>query len=148
MPKSKTVTVDAQLLGQTIAQVAAEGGSFVLTITGNSMRPWLKPGVDRVRLVKAGTVREGDVVFFRRLTGEYVLHRVIRVDGETLTVNGDSQDWTERITREQVLAVTEAFYHGNRWYDADSLRHRLLAALWPATRKLRPTLIHLKQKLK
>lgn len=148
MPETRTVTVDAQLLGQVIAQTVAEGGSFVLTITGNSMRPWLKPGVDRVRLAKAGTVREGDVVFFRRITGEYVLHRVIRVEGETLTVNGDSQEWTEKIGRNQVLAVAEAFYHGDQWHDADSLRHRLLAALWPATRKLRPTLIHLKQKLK
>ena len=143
-----SVTLDAWVLGQAVEDALAQGGSFVLTVTGNSMRPTLVPGRDRVCLVRAGIVRAGDIVFFRRSAGVYILHRVLRVDGDVCTVNGDSQAWTEQIPRSAILGSVSRICRNGRWMDTDTLAMKTYGTLWRTTRKLRPTLVRIKSGLK
>lgn len=144
----RNVTVDAQVLGSAVCEALAQGGSFVLTVTGNSMRPTLVPGRDQVCLVGVKTVRPGDIIFFRRPTGEYILHRVLCQKGNVYTVNGDSQTWTEEVPASMVIGTVSRIRRKGKWLEADSLPLRAYGALWPATRKLRPTLIRIKSGLK
>lgn len=146
--ESMHITVDAGKMGQVISQILSEGGSFVLTVTGNSMRPTLVPQRDQVCLTAPGKLRKGDIIFFRRHSGEYVLHRVLRIDSKGLTVNGDSQTWTETVQPPQVIGVVSRICRGGKWQDTDSLPARLHGLLWPATRTVRPGLIRLKQMLR
>lgn len=146
--QARRVTLDAQVLGQAVQAVLEQGGSFVLTVTGNSMRPTLVPGRDQVCLVPAETVRPGDIVFFRRATGDYILHRVLRCEGDVYTVNGDSQAWTEQVPRSAILGSVSRLCRNGKWMETDSLRVKTYSALWRTTRKLRPTLIRIKSGLK
>lgn len=146
--ESRRVTVDAREMGAAVSQILAEGGSFVLTVTGNSMRPTLVPQRDQVCLTAPDKLRKGDIVFFRRRSGEYILHRILQVGPEGLTVNGDSQDWTETIQPDQVIGVVSRICRDGKWRDMDSVPVRLYGLLWPATRTLRPGLLQLKQKLR
>ncbi len=144
----RSVTVDAQILGEAICAVLAQGGGFVLTVTGSSMRPTLVPGRDQVCLVAADALKPGDIVFFRRGSGEYVLHRVLRCQGEWLTVNGDSQAWTEQVRRDRVIGRVLRICRKGKWHNADDFPAKLYGRLWPVTRKLRPALIRIKSHLK
>ena len=78
-----------------------------LTITGNSMSPFLIHGRDTVYLSRlTRTVRRGDVLLYRRDNGAYVLHRVYAVTPETYTMVGDAQTELESgIRPDQVVAV-------------------------------------------
>lgn len=66
------------------------GRMVVVRMKGHSMRPLLRDGRDEAILAPStgGEVRIGDVVLFR-CGRRYILHRVVRRDGERLTLAGD-----------------------------------------------------------
>jgi hypothetical protein len=77
-----------------IAALLQEGRQVVFTPTGFSMRPFIEGGHDTVILVRKPEVKVGDICLarIRRITdGEvtYVLHRVVRVDSDEVTLAGD-----------------------------------------------------------
>lgn len=140
----RSVTVDAPVLGEAVCEALAQGGSFVLTVTGSSMRPTLVPGRDQVCLTAPGKIRVGDIVFFRRSTGEYILHRVLRQKGDRYTVNGDSQAWTEEVPADAVIGVVSRIRRDGKWLDTGALFAKTYSALWRLTRPVRPALIRIK----
>lgn len=142
--EKKTVTLNARLLGSAICQAIAQGGSFILTVTGNSMRPTLVPGRDQVCLTAPEALKPGDIVFFRRSTGEYILHRILRRRDGAYVVNGDSQSWTETVQPRQIIGVVSRIYRKGKWYAMDDAPMRCYSLLWRGTRPLRPALIRVK----
>jgi len=75
------------LLGE-VSAALQEGRDVVITPTGNSMRPFIRGGVDRVALRKRETLAVGDIVL-AFLDGRYVLHRIVALDGDAVTLMGD-----------------------------------------------------------
>ena len=71
---------------------ALQRGQHVrLTVTGSSMRPFIRHG-EVVELAPAeGAVAFGDIVLARVPGGPYVIHRVIRVRGCDVWLRGDAQ---------------------------------------------------------
>ena len=106
------------------------------------MLPFFKSGRDTVWLTSGTVPKKGDIAFFRRRDGNFVLHRVrkIRADG-SLVMNGDAQNWCETILPDQVLAVVTAFSRsGKKTVSASAFRVRLRDLLWYPTRPVRPFL--------
>lgn len=91
--------VDTQEYLDNICELLRQGHSPVsIPVSGNSMCPFLHPG-DQVFLEQPGTrLKKGDVVLFTRPTGQYILHRICRVnpDGSFLMM-GDNQQWKEPV---------------------------------------------------
>ena len=83
------------------------GEKVTLTVTGNSMEPFLFDGTDKVILQKIKEPpKRGDIVFYRRKNGAYVLHRVVRKKGDIYYFSGDAQRRVEGpIFKNQLLAV-------------------------------------------
>jgi hypothetical protein len=77
-----------------------------LVISGGSMRPFLVGGRDTVFLSRVeGLVGRGDMLLYRRDSGEYVLHRVYQVTDGTFTMLGDAHYTLEPgIRLDQVIA--------------------------------------------
>ena len=97
-----------------------------LTVTGNSMSPFLIHGRDTVYLSRlTRPAKRGDVLLYRRQNGDYILHRVYAVTPEGCTMVGDAQRELETgIRPEQVIAiVTRAIRKdkelcpGSFWWD-------------------------------
>ena len=100
--------------------------SLPLIISGNSMSPFLIHGRDTVYLSRlTRPAKRGDVLLYQRDNGTYILHRVYKIEENTLTMVGDAQVILERgIRPEQVIAVmTSALRKGKRqapgcfWWD-------------------------------
>jgi hypothetical protein len=89
-------------------QLLAEGKQVKLTPVGNSMLPFIHGGVDSVVLRRPVSLRVGDIVM-APYQGRYVLHRIIRFDGDTVVMMGDGiLKAKERVGRSTILAkVTE-----------------------------------------
>lgn len=93
-------------------EMFSEDGSFTLTITGCSMFPTLLGGRDRVTLVKPPErLKKNDLPLYRRKNGQFVLHRIVRVEADgSYTCCGDHQWVLEKgITQEQIVALAVGF---------------------------------------
>lgn len=136
-PKTREMT--PEIFENAVLPAIRAGGSFVLTVTGYSMSPTLHPG-DPVLLSSAENIRAGDILLFQRLSGEFILHRCLRVRGDRLTMNGDAQGWTEEISKAQVRAKAVKRCRSGKWGNFNPL----WAALWRYARPFRPAILRLK----
>ena len=103
----KRVLPNDILLGE-VAAVLSEGREAVITPTGNSMLPFIRGGRDRVVLRKQDEIAVGDIVLMYT-GGRYILHRIIEIDGEQVTLMGDGNlKGVEHGTRADIIGtVTE-----------------------------------------
>ena len=85
------------------------GETVVLRVSGGSMAPFLSPRRDYVTLrAPKKTPHRGDIVFYQRKEGQFVLHRMIRQNRRSGTCDfvGDAQTVIERGVRtDQIIAV-------------------------------------------
>ncbi len=129
-----------------VAELLAEGLRVRFTVSGNSMWPLIRHNVDSVLLAKAeAPVRPGDIVLAR--VGEdpfrYRLHRVMRVEGDSLVTAGDAWvafDCAFNISR--VVGRVETVYRGTRVIACGSRGWRLLFLLWRLLFPLRPPFLN------
>ena len=104
---------------------------FVLSVTGNSMRPTLRNRGDKVELLSQNhrAVKKGELVFFERENGGCILHRVLKINGDTLLVNGDAQPWTETVKMSQVIGVVNRLCRKGKWISCDSFLYRVYSKI-------------------
>lgn len=78
-------------------ELLEEGKEVPMTITGGSMTPFLVHGRDCALVRKSnGVFRRGDIVFYRRQSGQYVMHRIVKIDKQrNLYFAGDAQTTVE-----------------------------------------------------
>lgn len=115
----------------TIREVMDSGGEFTLYPRGTSMLPLIVQGRDSVTLVKAEEFRAGDIAFYQRENGQYVLHRVIGERDGTFTMCGDNQLAPEYgVKPEQIIAKAAYITRKGSKITPRSLPYRLYVLLW------------------
>lgn len=72
-----------------MAACLSEGKDVMVKARGSSMLPFIRDNRDSVRLTRFDDVAVGDIVFVKLPSGRFVMHRVIRIEGEELTLMGD-----------------------------------------------------------
>lgn len=113
-----------------VERIVGEGGSVRMRLKGNSMRPFLRDGIDEVELAPVDRValRKGMVVLFR-YQGRHVLHRVRRIDSDRLVIKGDGNYRIEEtVTRGDVVCNVSRIYRNGREIVYGSPRWRILTA--------------------
>ena len=70
-------------------RLVKEGVSVMLPVNGNSMLPCIIGGKESVILHGPGLTDVGDVVLAWVDGCRYVVHRIVRIDGERVTLMGD-----------------------------------------------------------
>ena len=79
---------NAELIPE-IIQLLNEGHTITLKLKGYSMRPFLESNRDKALITKAINIKKGDAVLAEISEGFYVLHRVIKIHGDDVTLRGD-----------------------------------------------------------
>lgn len=86
--REEVVSPDVQSLAR-VSSLLDDGKMVVLKqIYGNSMLPFIRGGVDSVRLRKPEGVKVGDIVL-AVFGGRPLVHRVIAINGTKVTLMGD-----------------------------------------------------------
>lgn len=95
-------------------ELALHGHGFFQTV-GDSMEPLLHNRKSTVVIEKKRrSLKQYDVVLYRRPTGEYVLHRIVKVlDGKYL-IRGDNRIWKETVPEEWIIGVMTGFFRTER----------------------------------
>ncbi len=122
--------IPMQSLMQLLQLQLEEGGRANLTVTGFSMHPLLRSRRDSVVLVPAGKQKKGDIILYRRESGQFVLHRIIRIEKDTYICSGDNQAMREPVTQEQILAVVDGFTRKGKVYDIGHPGYRVYTWAW------------------
>ena len=100
---------EPQVLMPKLLALLEETGSVPLVISGSSMTPFLVHRRDTVYLSKVcRPLKRGDMILFRRDSGDYILHRILRAEKGVYTLVGDAQNWMEPVREDQVLAIVTA----------------------------------------
>ncbi len=99
--------IDDQAYLGMLRELILEGREVSLLVTGNSMSPLIIHRRDTVILAPIQQpLKKGDIVFYQRDNGAYVLHRIYRVcPGERFDIIGDGQVEIEHgVRRDQIFA--------------------------------------------
>lgn len=162
------LSLPLEALSDVIEDCLAEGQEVIMTVTGNSMCPFLWHERDQVvltRVTDASTLQVGDVPLYRRCNGQLVLHRIVERDdgtkrrrygekgalptmhsstGLTYTMLGDAQTQPEaNIYPEQIVAVATAFIREHKRWDCRSTAYRRRSLRWHKLLPLRALLVRL-----
>lgn len=138
------VITSMEELSPVMEECLRNGAEVILTVTGNSMRPFLRHRRDQVVLTAcdAGTLHVGDVPLYRRADGRFVLHRVVGVSASTYTMCGDAQAKKEYgVPTNRIVAVATGFYRRGKYVACSDPKYRLQMRLWLLVLPLRPLLL-------
>lgn len=104
-----TITIpNAILLGE-VASLLKEGKQVLLLTKGTSMLPLIVGERDSVRLARLDKVEVNDIVLVCLAGERYILHRVIAIDGQSLTLMGDGNlKGVEHCTLDEVCGTAVA----------------------------------------
>ncbi|MBE5773447.1 MAG: hypothetical protein E7337_05880 [Clostridiales bacterium] len=99
--------VDTREYVDVLRGLIKEGKEVSMLVAGSSMNPFLIHYRDTIFFKKPDcALRRGDMVFYQRDSGQYVMHRILRVKPEGLYIVGDAQTEIEGPVREdQVFAI-------------------------------------------
>lgn len=138
----KRIYISNDIFFPQIIQQINEGHTVTLNLRGYSMRPFLENERDKALLQRPDKIETGMPVLAEISKGRYVLHRIIRIDGDKVTLLGDGNYIPEHCTLADIKAVAIAFYrkgsskpdsiYGRKW----EIYSRLWTLLYPIRRYL------------
>lgn len=124
-----------------VKNMIAQGKSVTIRATGNSMLPTIRHQ-DRVEISPLERVEKYDIVLARLPRGGYVVHRVVRIDGNNITLMGDGNIInTESCKVSDILGVVTMCFRGRLRLRTDSNIWRLYVVFWVAIRPFRRYLL-------
>ena len=126
-----------------------EGVGVTLPVDGQSMLPFIIGGKESVILHAPGLTAVGDVVVARVDGNRYVVHRIINIDGDRVTLMGDGNvRGTEHCLLKDVKArVTHVVSADNKKRDLYSRWRVRAAKLWYWLRPIRRYLLAIYRRL-
>ncbi len=106
-----------EVLLKEVATLLDEGRDVTLAPKGSSMMPFIMEGRDSVVLRRLPDVEEGDIVLARVEDQRYVLHRVMTVNRNRLTLMGDGNlGQTEICGKVDVIGTVVAIVRGKKTF--------------------------------
>lgn len=135
--------IGLEYLGSVIEERLNNNQQVRMTVVGNSMYPLFRSKLDSVILAPVtDKIKKGDVVLYKRNTGQYVLHRIVKRKRDIYTANGDNQYWLETpLYEKQFLGKMVGFYRKNKQYDISTWWYRFYTMVWVLFRPLRGIMI-------
>ena len=125
-----------------VSETLAEGHTTIIWVKGYSMRPFIEFGRDKVKLASAASCQVGDAVLAEIAKGHYVLHRIIKKDGDMLTLQGDGNvRGVEHCTMADIRGVVTEYIRPNRTLSADDPCLKRKIRIWRALRPIRRVLL-------
>lgn len=126
------VTVDINEYVPVLREVVEEGREVSMLISGNSMSPFLIHARDYICFKKPDReLRRGDMVFYQRKSGQFVMHRICKVTSEGYDIIGDNQTEIEHgIKREQIFGLITRVKRKGIWIGSGDFWWEFFAKIW------------------
>ena len=126
-----------------LRQLVEEGKEVSLLITGSSMLPFLVHERDYIYFKKPNReLRRGDMVFYRRKNGQYVMHRICRVTETGYDIVGDAQTEIEHgVERGQIFGLITRVRRKDKLLTEGDFCWEFFRRVWLCLIPLRPAIL-------
>ena len=134
----------------TFEEVIERDGRLIYTNVGDSMRPLIRQDRDLLIIEKPhGRLKKYDVPLYKRDSGQYVLHRVLKVRRDDYVICGDNRYSKEYgITDRHIIGVLTTVVRDGKEMPLTDLRYRLYVHLWCDLFPIRAWILKAKRALK
>ncbi len=107
-------------------------GKLIYKNVGTSMMPLIRQGKDLMVIEKPqGRLKKYDVPLYKRDSGQYVLHRILKVRENDYVICGDHCYRKEYgITDRQIIGVLTAVIRDGKEIPVTDRRYRMYVRLW------------------
>lgn len=135
----------------TFEEELKEKGVLVYTNVGTSMRPLIRQGKDVMiisSLDKLGrNLKKMDVPLYKRESGQYVLHRIIKVTKDGYVIRGDNTYSNEYgVTDHQIIGVLSGVIRNGKEISVNSFGYKVYSYFWLYTYYIRKVVVWMKRK--
>ena len=127
----KKQAVPMEELFKVIRLQLENGGRARLTVTGSSMMPLFRNRRDTVELIPVSRKQErGQIILYRRESGQFVLHRIVKLTDTGYICCGDNEANPEPVNHGQLLAVVDGYTRKGKKGSLNSFGYRFYVFLW------------------
>ena len=138
---------DNEIIEEAI-RLVREGVNVTLPVKGQSMLPFIIGGKESVILHRPGLIDVGDVVLAWVDGNRYVVHRIIKLDYDRVTLMGDGNLTTEHCALSDIKArVPHVVSADNKKRDLYNRWRMLGAKVWYWLRPIRRYLLAIYRRL-
>lgn len=137
---AKKMVIEKAVMMEEIRGMVSEGLSVTISVKGNSMNPFIVDGRDQITLgpFEEGELRRGCVALVRDVRGEYLVHRIISREGDTVILLGDGNLCaTEKAIVSEVIAVVRSIERKGRSISTESFIWRAYSWIWMVLQPVR-----------
>ena len=106
---TRTIEIPNAILIPEIIKYLEQGHTVTLPLKGFSMRPFLESNRDMALLTSPKNIKVGDPVLAEIAPKQYVLHRIININGEYVTLLGDGNLTPEHCLLSNIKASIDGF---------------------------------------
>lgn len=134
----------------TFEEEIEKSGKIIYTNVGDSMMPFIKQGRDVLVISRAeGRLKRYDVPLYKRDSGQYVLHRILKVRENDYIICGDNRCNREYgITDKHIIGVLTGIIRDGREIPVTDRKYRIYVHLWCDFFLVRAFIIRIRQFLK
>ena len=134
----------------TFEEEIRRNGKIIYTNVGDSMMPFIRQGRDVLVISRAeGRLKRYDVPLYKRDSGQYVLHRILKVRKNDYVICGDNRCNREYgITDRHIIGVLTGIIRDGREILVTDRKYRIYVHLWCDFFPVRAFIIRIRQFLK
>ena len=108
----KTVVVGNDQYFAIVKPYLKNGYDVIMVPKGISMLPTIGDNTDLVTLHADSVAKPNDIVLVQMKSGQYVMHRVVKIEGGRITLKGDNNKSVEHTGKQNILARVIAHQKG------------------------------------
>lgn len=120
------------MANSTFEEQLAKNGKLIYTNKGDSMMPLIKQDRDLLIIKPVhGRLKKYDVPLYKRDSGQYVLHRILKVRKNDYVICGDNR-WVKEygIRDRHIIGVLTAVVRNGKETSVNDWKYRLYVHLW------------------
>ncbi len=134
----------------TFEEEIEKSDKIIYTNVGDSMMPFIRQGRDVLVISRAeGRLKLYDVPLYKRDSGQYVLHRILKVRENDYVICGDNR-WNREygITDRHIIGVLTGVIRNGKEIRVTDRKYRIYVHLWCDFFPVRAFIIRIRQFLK
>ena len=124
--------VDTKEYVSVLRELVEDGREVSLLVSGSSMSPFLAHQRDYIYFKKPDReLRKGEMVFYQRRSGQFVMHRIWKVKNEKDYMVGDAQQEIEGpLERDQIFAIITKVQRKGKWIEPGDFWWEFFEKVW------------------
>ena len=137
------------MANSTFEEQLAKNGKLIYTNKGDSMMPLIKQDRDLLIIKPVqGRLKKYDVPLYKRDSGQYVLHRIIKVRKNDYVICGDNR-WVKEygIRDRHIIGVLVAVIRNGKEVSVNNWKYKVYVHLWCDLFPLRALMVHVISKI-